>query len=92
MHNSDSSSAGFQVNSTQVMVGAVLLGAGCMLGVAGMIIGSGALISSCSRWLRELEVPPTQVVRHKWDQTRAATTAGAQAWHSANGIQAHSRA
>jgi hypothetical protein len=92
MHNSDSSSAGFQVNTTQVMVGAVLLGAGCMLGIAGMIVGSGALISSCSRWLRELEVPPTQVVRHKWDQTRAATTAGAQAWHSANGIQARSRA
>jgi hypothetical protein len=92
MHNTDSSSAGFQVNNTQVMVGAVLLGAGCMLGIAGMIIGSHALVSSCSRWLRELEVPPTQVMRHKWDQTRAATMAGAHAWHSSNGIQAHSRA
>ena len=92
MHISQSSSAGFQMNTTQVMVGAVLLGAGCIIGIAGMITGGHALFSSTSRWLRELEVPPTEVVKHKWDQTKAATTAGAQAWHSADGMHAQSRA
>jgi hypothetical protein len=92
MQNSQISSAGFEMNSTQVMVGAVLLGAGCMISLAGMIVGGHALMSSTNRWLRELEVPPSEVVKHKWDQTKAATTAGAQAWHSANGMHAGSRA
>jgi hypothetical protein len=92
MHNSQSSSAAFQVNSTQVMVGAVLLGAGCLIGMAGLIVGGHAMMSSTSRWFRELEVPPGEVVKHKWDQTKAATMAGAEAWHSANGMHAHSRA
>jgi hypothetical protein len=92
MHNSHNSSAGFEMNTTQVMVGAVLLGAGCLLGMAGMIIGGHALMSSTNRWFKDLEVPPTEVVKHKWDQTKAATMAGAQAWHSANGMHASSRA
>jgi hypothetical protein len=92
MHNSQSSSAGFQVNSTQVMVGAALLGAGGLIGMAGLIVGGHALMSSTRRWFHELEVPPTQVVKQKWDQTKSATMAGAQAWHSPNGMQTHSRA
>jgi hypothetical protein len=92
MHNSQSSLAGFQVNSTQVMVGAVLLGAGGLIGMAGLIVGGHAMISSTRRWFRELEVPPTEVVKHKWDQTKAATMAGAQAWHTSNGMHAQSHA
>jgi hypothetical protein len=89
MQNSNMS-AGFQMNSTQAMVGAVLVGAGCMIGMAGAIIGGHALMSAANRWFRELEVPPQDVVKHKWSQTKAATQAGAQAWHSANGVHAHS--
>jgi len=90
MHNSPSSPAGFQINRTQATVGAVLLGAGCLVGMAGVIIGGQALIAACQRWFNELEVPPGEVVKHKWDQTKAATLAGAHAWHSANGVHAHS--
>ena len=90
MHNSHSSSAGFQMNSTQVVVGAVLLGAGSLIGMAGAIVGGHALMSATLRWFRELEVAPTEVAKQKWNQTKAATTAGAQAWHSGNGIHAHS--
>jgi hypothetical protein len=90
MHNSHSSPAGVQMNKTQVMVGASLLGAGSMIGMAGAIVGGHALLFATLRWLRDLEVPPTEVVRHKWSQTKAATTAGAQAWHTSNGMPAHS--
>jgi len=90
MHNSSSSSAGFQMNRTQVTVGAVLFGAGCLIGLAGAVVGGSALFNACQRWFSELEVPPTEVVKQKWDQTKAATLAGAHAWHSANGVHAHS--
>ena len=90
MHNSPSSSASFDMNSTQAIVGAVLCGAGALIGIAGAIVGGHALFSATNRWLRDLEVPPSEVVKHKWDQTKAATQAGAHAWHSANGMHAHS--
>jgi hypothetical protein len=90
MQNGQSSSAGFQLNSTQAMVGAVLVGAGSLIGMVGAIIGGQALISAMGRWFNELEVPPHEVVKHKWSQTKAATQAGAQAWHSADGVHAHS--
>jgi hypothetical protein len=90
MHNKQNSAAGFQMNTTQVVVGGVLIGAGCLIGLAGAIVGGHAMVSGMQRWFRELEVPPTEVVKHKWGQARAATMAGAQAWHGANGVHAHS--
>lgn len=90
MHNSYSSSAGFQVNTTQAMTGGVLVAAGSLIGIAGAIIGGHAMVMAARRWLGELEVPPTDVVKHKWSQTKAATQAGALAWHGTNGVRAHS--
>ena len=90
MHNSHSSPAAFELNTTQAMTGAVLVAAGTMIGLAGAIIGGHALMMAASRWFGDLEVPPTEVVRHKWAQTKAATHAGATAWHGANGVRAHS--
>jgi hypothetical protein len=90
MHNSYSSSAGFQINTTQAMTGGVLIAAGSLIGIAGAIIGGHAMVMAASRWFGELEVPPTEVVKHKWNQTKAATHAGTQAWHGTNGVRAHS--
>ena len=91
MHNSHSSPAAFQLNTTQAMTGAVLVAAGSLIGIAGAIIGGHAMVMAlASRWFGELEVPPTEVVKHKWSQTKAATQAGATAWHGTNGVRAHS--
>lgn len=90
MHNSQISSAGFQMNRTQAMVGAVLVGSGALIGMAGAVIGGLALVSAASRWIHQLEVPPTDVAKQKWSQAKAATQAGAQAWHHSNGMPAHS--
>jgi hypothetical protein len=90
MHNSQNSAAAFQMNTTQVMVGAVLVGAGSLIGLAGAIVGGHAMVSAMQRWFGELEVPPTEVVKHKWGQAKASTMSGAQAWHGANGVHAHS--
>jgi hypothetical protein len=75
-----SSSSSFELNTTPIFVGAALIGAGTLIGVTGLILGGTAMISATRKWLGELEVPPTEVVKHKLGQTKAATAAGASAW------------
>ncbi len=67
--------------------GAALIATGGLIALIGMIVSGTAIASACRKWLRDLEVPPSEVVRHKWDQTKAATAAGTAAWQHHNGIQ-----
>jgi hypothetical protein len=88
MDNMQNSPSGkFQLNSAPIVVGAVLIGVGGLIGMSGVIVGGSALMSATRRWFRELEVPPTEAVKHKLSQTRAATVAGATAWQHHNGAQ-----
>ena len=91
-----SSSSSFQLNTTPIFVGAALIGAGTLIGLTGLILGGSAMVSATRKWLRELEVPPTEVVKQKLGQTKAATTAGASAWkhhdHAHQGSHHHARA
>lgn len=80
------SSSPFQVNSSSVITGAALIAAGGLIALIGMIVAGSALASASRKWLRDLEVPPSEVVKHKWDQTKAATAAGTAAWQHHNGI------
>lgn len=80
--------SGFQLNTTPVIIGAVLVSVGALIGVTGVLVGGQAVFSATRGWLRELEVPPGEVARNKWDQTRAAATAGARAWQLHDGAPA----
>jgi hypothetical protein len=85
-----SSSSSFQLNTTPIFVGAALIGAGSLIGLTGLILGGTAMASATRKWLRELEVPPTEVVKQKLGQTKAATAAGASAWKQHQDAQHHS--
>ena len=88
MNNGSSYQTGaFNVNSTPMIVSACLIGAGSIIGIAGMIVGGAAMMSAARQWFRELEVPPSEVVKQKFDQTKAATAAGASAWKHHNSMQ-----
>jgi hypothetical protein len=76
----------FQVNTTPLVVGAALIGAGMLIGFTGILVGGTALVSASRKWISELDVPPSEAVKHKWHQTKAATTAGASAWQQHNGM------
>ena len=52
-------SSSFQLNATPMIVGAALIGAGCLIGLTGLIVGGTAMVSATRQWLRELEVPPS---------------------------------
>jgi hypothetical protein len=83
----------FHVDSTPMIVGACLIGAAAIVGMTGMIVAGSAIFSASRQWFRELEVPPSEVVKQKLSQTKAATAAGASAWQRHNAMQqASSRA
>ena len=69
------------VKRNRVLVaGGVLAGIGGLLGCVGALLVSSALVSASRRWVRQLDPPPSTMAKVKWQQARAATTAGARAW------------
>jgi hypothetical protein len=81
-----SSSSTFQLNRSSIITGAALIGAGGLIALIGMIVSGWALAAASRQYLRDLEVPPSEVLRSKWGQTKAATSAGTAAWQQHNGI------
>ena len=71
-----------QVQARPLIIGAVLIGAGAMAALAGLVVGGSHLISSTRKWVQEMEVPPSDLAKAKWAQARAAANAGARAWRS----------
>jgi hypothetical protein len=63
-----------------LLAGGVLAGIGGLLGCAGALLVSSALVSASRRWVRQLDPPPSTMAKVKLQQARAATTAGARAW------------
>jgi hypothetical protein len=73
-----------QLSSGPLIIGGVLVGAGAMLMMAGIAVGSSHVFSATRRWVREMEVPPSELARQKWLQAKAAAAAGTTAWR--NGV------
>jgi hypothetical protein len=68
------------LNTRLVTAAAVLVGIGSALGLAGFGLGAAALIAAIRRWYQRKNLTPAQHAKITWDQARAATSAGAQAW------------
>jgi len=60
----------------------VLIGIGGLLGFAGMVLVSSAIVSADRRRVNQIEQPPSELAKRTWQQARAATTAGAKAWRT----------
>jgi hypothetical protein len=82
--STQASSKGFQLNSGPLIFGVVLMAVGSTLGVAGFAVGGATIVSAARRWVRDMEQPPSELVRQHWQKTKAATAAGANAWN--NGV------
>jgi hypothetical protein len=73
-----------QVNRSLIVGGGMLVAVGGLLGFAGMALLSSALISATRQWVDHLERPPSEMARARWEQTKAAASAGAAAWRQGN--------
>jgi hypothetical protein len=69
-----------QFNRNLLVGGGVLVALGGLLGFTGMALVSSALISATRQWMDHLERPPSEIARRRWEQTKAAASAGAAAW------------
>ena len=69
-----------QLNRNLLVGGGVLVALGGLLGFTGMALVSSALLSATRQWVDQLERPPTEIARRRWEQTKAAASAGAAAW------------
>jgi hypothetical protein len=76
----DGSRLDIQLNRNLLVGGGVLVALGGLLGFTGMALVSSALISATRQWIDHLERPPSEIARRRWEQTKAAATAGAAAW------------
>ncbi|HEY1616756.1 MAG TPA: hypothetical protein VGG25_04020 [Streptosporangiaceae bacterium] len=79
----------FEVSTRPLMIGGVLIAAGALAGLAGLLVGGSAIVIATRRWMDQLDTPPAELARQKWAQARAATQAGASAWQ--NGVTADTR-
>ena len=74
----DTSKGDLQLNRSLIVGGGVLVAVGGLLGFAGMALLSSALISATRQVVNRLDKPPSQIARERWEQTKAAATAGAK--------------
>ena len=71
-----------QLNRNLLVGGGVLVALGGLLGFTGMALVSSALISATRQWVDQMEQPPSEIARRRWEQTKAAASAGAAAWRN----------
>jgi hypothetical protein len=71
-----------QVRSGPLMVGGILIGIGSVIGLVGLAVAGGHVVAATRAWLNELETPPDQLARLRWEQAKTAVAAGASTWQN----------
>jgi len=69
-----------QVRSGPLKVGGILIGIGAVAAIAGAAVAGTHVVAATRAWIKELETPPDQLARLKWEQAKAAAAAGATTW------------
>ncbi len=82
MTDQEVSSEGFSVQTGPLLAGAVLIGIGSLLGLAGLAIAGATLGAAARRYVNGMEVPPSQLAKQQLAKARAAASAGASVWRN----------
>ena len=69
-----------QVRSGPLVVGGILIGIGAVVAMAGLAVAGTHLAAATRSWMQELETPPSQLARLKWEQAKAAAASGSATW------------
>jgi hypothetical protein len=87
MANGAQGSTGPQFSRGPLIASAALVGVGTVLVMAGVAVGGSHLLLATRQWVREMEVPPSEVAKLKLAQARAAAAAAANAWQNGSSAQ-----
>lgn len=79
---SDSQSAGTwpELSSGPLITGGVLIGIGAVVAAVGLAVAGTHLAVATRAWIKELETPPSELAKLKWEQAKSAATSGASTW------------
>jgi hypothetical protein len=80
MNTNHAQQSRIQLNKQQVIAGAVLMGIGGAIALAGMAMTGTALVSVFRQRVRQMDVPPGELARQHWSAVRNATNAGVGTW------------
>jgi hypothetical protein len=69
-----------EVRSGPLIVGGVLVGVGAMVALAGLAVAGAHLAAATREWVNDLEIPPGELARLKWEQAKTAAASGASTW------------
>jgi hypothetical protein len=69
-----------QVRSGPLVVGGILTGIGAVVAMAGVAVAGTHVVAATLAWVKELETPPGQLARLRWEQAKTAAAAGAATW------------
>jgi hypothetical protein len=69
-----------QLDQRLLKMGAIIAGVGGTVWLAGMMVAGSAMVKAAQQWMNQLDRPPSETARAKWQQLTAATTAGTNAW------------
>jgi hypothetical protein len=69
-----------QVRSGPLVAGGILIGIGAIVAMAGAAVAGTHLVAATRAWVKDLETPPDQLARLRWEQAKSAAAAGAAAW------------
>src|SRR5690242_17148751 len=67
-------------NRRPLATGAALAAVGSLLTMAGVLVSAASALAGVREWAKHFEQPPTDVVKVKWHQAKAAGSARADAW------------
>ncbi len=68
------------VDIRQLTWASVLIGVGAVLWLAGVSLGSAAVVRAAKHWIRQLDQPPRELAKMNWERFKSAKTAGTEAW------------
>lgn len=83
-HHHHRSHGPVDIDTRLITAAAVLTAVGTGLACTGLALGSFAVFSAGRRMIRRMEQAPAQKAAVKWQQAKAASRAGVQAWQVAS--------
>ncbi len=69
-----------QVGPGPLAVGGILTGIGAVVAMAGAAVAGTHVVAATLAWVKELDPPPGQLARLRWQQAKTAAAAGAATW------------
>ena len=69
-----------EVNSGPLITGGTLIGIGAIVAGVGLAVAGMHVVGATRAWIKELETPPGELARLKWEQAKSAVSSGANTW------------